>query len=60
MRQQQQEITFIQAFRLPPDPIYHYTLFCILWFQEIKKMLFKPTTTTFTLRMFRKNVLLFE
>ena len=30
-------MTFIQAFPLPSDPIYHCTLFCILCFQQINK-----------------------
>ena len=30
-------MNFIQAFRLPSDPIYHCTLFCIPCFQEINK-----------------------
>ena len=36
-------MTFIQAFRLPSDPIYHCTLFCILCYQEIHKYCLNQT-----------------
>ena len=31
----EEEMPFIQAFRLPSDPIHHCTLSCILYFKEV-------------------------